>query len=148
MDGDFKVFGLEAVGEDYARFRLFRQIHVKDRVAAIAVKMPVLAHIGAEPGGAAVELHLAHEAAADERIEAVIDRGHGDVRHAPFGADEDLLGGGMVALLQQHVIDVLALWCKTQAARAQPFGEAAFRLFATGILHTPSIMRPAGRVNI
>jgi hypothetical protein len=43
---------------------------------------------------------------------------------------------------------VLALRRGAQAARAQPFGEAAFRLFATGTLHAATIMRPARRVKI
>jgi len=127
MDGDFKTFGFETAREDNTGFRLLRQIHIEHGIATVAVKMAVLAHIGAEPGGAAVELHLAHEAALDEGVEAIIDGGHGDVRHAALGADEDLLRRGVVAFLQQHLIDVLALGRGAQPPCAEPFGQASFR---------------------
>ena len=61
MDGDFKMFGLEPVRENNTRFGLFRQIHIEHGVTTIAIKVTMLEHIGAEPGGAAVELHLTHE---------------------------------------------------------------------------------------
>ena len=44
---------------------------------------------------------------------------------AVFGADEDLLGGRMIALLQQHVIDLLALRREPEPARGQALGQIA-----------------------
>jgi len=95
----------------------------------------MLAHVRAEPRGAAIELHLAHEAAFNQGVEAVIDRGHGNVRHAALGADEDLLGGGVVTLLQQHVIDVLALGREPEPTRRQAFAQAAARFFVLDRIH-------------
>ena len=64
--------------------------------------MAMFAHIRAKPGGAAIELHLPHEAALYQGIEAVINRGHGNVRRPAFDADKDLLGGGVITLFHQH----------------------------------------------
>lgn len=139
MDGDFVMFGLEPVRQRDAGPRLRRQVHIKHRVARIAIKMAMLAHVRAEPRRAAVELHLAHEATLYHGIEAVVNRGHGNVRRPAFDADEDLLGGGVVALLQQHVINVLALRRGAQAARAQPFGQVILNLAMAGCLHAGGI---------
>ena len=46
-----------------------------------------------------------------------------------FGADEHLLGGRMIALLQQHVIDMLALRREPQPARGQPLVQIAVQFF-------------------
>jgi len=135
VDGDFEMLGLEPVRKNDARLRLLRQIHIVHRVTRIAVKMAVLAHVRTEPGGPAVELHLAYEAALYQGIEAVVNRGHGNVRRPAFDADEDLLSGGVVALLYQHAVNVLALWRGAQAARAQPFGQVVLNLAMAGCLH-------------
>jgi len=135
MDGDFVMFGLEPVRQRDAGPRLRRQVHIKHRVARIAIKMAMFAHVRAEPGGAAVELHLAHQAALYQGIEAVVNRGHGNIRCPAFDADEDLLGGGVVALLQQHVIDVLALGREPEPTRRQAFAQAAARFFVLDRIH-------------
>ena len=135
MDGDFVMFGLEPVRQRDAGPRLRRQVHIKHRVARIAIKMAMFAHVRAEPGGAAVELHLAHQAALYQGIEAVVNRGHGNIRCPAFDADEDLLGGGVVALLQQHAVNVLALRRKAETARAQPLGQAALNVAVSGCPH-------------
>ena len=64
-----------------------------------------------------------------QRVEAVVNRRVGNLRHLPLGADEDLLGGRMIALLEQHVIDLLPLRREPEAARVQPFGETAIQFF-------------------
>ena len=135
MNGDFVMLGLEPMRQRDAGPRLRRQVHIKHRVARIAIKMAMLAHVRAKPGGAAVELHLAHKAALYQGIEAVVNRGHGNVRGPAFDADEDLLGGRVVALFHQHAVNVLTLRGGAQAARAQPFGQAVLDLAVAGGLH-------------
>lgn len=135
MNGDFVMFGLEPVRQRDAGPRLRRQIHIKHRVARIAIKMAMLAHVRAKPGGAAVELHLAHEAALYQGIEAVVNRGHGNVRRSAFDADENLLGGGVIALFHQYAVNVLALRRGAQAARTQPFGQVILDFVVAGGLH-------------
>ena len=90
------------------------------------MKMAVLVHIRTEPRRAALQLHLPREAGFHERIEAVVNRGVGDFRHRLLGADENLLGGRMVALVEQHVINLLPLRRQTQAGGAQLFGQVPF----------------------
>ena len=135
VDGDLVMFGLEPVRQRDAGPRFRRQVHIKHRIARIAIKMAMLAHVRTEPGGAAVELHLAHEAAFYQGIEAVVNRGHGNVRRPAFNADEDLLGGRVIALFYQHAVNVLALRRGTQAARDQPFGQAVLDFAMAGGLH-------------
>ena len=68
---------------------------------------------------------MPYEVAFDEGIQAIINRGHGDVRHLRFGADEDLLDGGMIALLEQNIVHMLPLRRETKAAGGEPLVEAA-----------------------
>src|ERR1035437_7916908 len=97
--------------------------------------MTMLLHVRAKARRAAFELDLAHEAALYQRVEAVINRGHGNVGHGLFGPDENLLRRWMVALLQQHVIDLLPLRRETETARAQPLGQMALNFAMAGCLH-------------
>ena len=73
--------------------------------------------------------------ALHQRIEAVIDRRVGNLRHRLLGADENLLGGRMVALVEQHVIDLLALRREAQAGRTQLFGQVLVVLRVAARLH-------------
>ena len=79
---------------------------------------------------------MAHEAALYQGIEAVVNRGHGNVRRPTFDADENLLGGRVIALLQQHVINMLALRRGAQTARAQPLVQAVLDFAVAGCLHS------------
>jgi hypothetical protein len=105
------------------------------------MKMAMLVHVRAIARRAAIQSDLPGEAAFHERIEAVIDCGVGDFRHLLFGADENLLGGRMVALVQQHVIDLLALRRQAQTGGAQLFGQVLFVLLVAARLHSGKIYR-------
>lgn len=91
--------------------------------------MAVLAHVRAEPRRAAVQLHLPDQPALHQRVQAIIDGGVGNVRHVFLGAEKHFLGSRMIALLEQNVIDLLALRREPEAARIQPFAEFANCLF-------------------
>src|ERR1019366_1251377 len=56
-----------------------RQIHVKNRLARGAVKMPVLVHVRAEPRRTAIHRHLPGQPAFYQSVEAVVNRGHGNL---------------------------------------------------------------------
>lgn len=119
---------LEAVGHDHTRgFGIGGEVDVKNTAAFIAVKMAVLLHVGAVAGGGAVEVDVADEAALDQGVEAIVNCGHGDVRHALFGAQEDVLHPGMIALLEEHVVHVLPLRRETEAAIGEPLIQAVAR---------------------
>ena len=92
----------------------------------------MLVHVRAEARRAAVQRDLPDQPAFYQRVEAIVNRGVGNLRHLFFGADKNFLGGRMVALVQQHVINLLPLRRETKAARAQPFSQVAFRLFCGG----------------
>jgi hypothetical protein len=68
---------------------------------------------------------MADEAGLDQGIQAIIDRGHGDVRHVGLGADEDIFHRGVIALLQEDIINVLALRREPKAAGGQSLVETA-----------------------
>ena len=89
----------------------------------------MLAHVRAKTGGSAVDVHLARHAALDEGIEAIVDRGHGDIRHLMLGADENFLGGRMIPLLDEHIIHVLALRGEPKAARGELPAQVFIQFF-------------------
>ena len=97
--------------------------------------MAMLLHVRAEPRRAAFELHLTDEAALHERIEAVINRRVGNLRHRLFCADENFLRRRMIALVHDHVVDMLALRREAEAARAQPFGQVMPCFAGCGCAH-------------
>ena len=107
MNGDLKVLGPEPFWQRQTGFG--RQTDVKHFVAVVAIKMAMFTHIGAKVGGATIQRYLPHQPTFNQRIEAVINCGHRDFWHIMFGPNKDLLGGRMVAFLQQHRINVLAL---------------------------------------
>src|SRR5690348_6416389 len=90
--GDFQA-GVAAAGG---------KINVKNAAAIIAIKVAVLLHVGAVTGGGAFQINVPDEVAFDQCIEAIINRGHGYVRHPLFGADKHILDGGMVAFMEQN----------------------------------------------
>ena len=129
MNCDIVMFRLEPFGQLDARLWFGRQIHVVNRVARVAIKMAVLVHVRAKPRRAAVQRDLPGQPAFYQRVEAIVNRRMGNLRHRALGADEDLLGGRMIALLEQHVIDLLPLRCEPEAAGVQPLGQPAIQIF-------------------
>jgi len=97
--------------------------------------MAMLLHVRAEPRRSAFQLDLADEAALHERVEAVIDRCMGNFRHRLFCADENFLRRRMIALVHDHVINVLALRRETETAGAQPLGQVMLRFAGCGCAH-------------
>ena len=83
----------------------------------------MLLHVRAEARRTAFQLNLAEEAAFHERVQRVIDGGVRNFRHRLFNAHKDFLRRGMVAFVENHVIDVLPLRRETEAARVQPLAE-------------------------
>ena len=57
----------------------------------------------------------------DQSIQAIVDGGHGNFWHLLFGPHEDLLGGGMVPVIQQDVVDLFALRGGAQPSAGQAF---------------------------
>lgn len=84
--------------------------------------MTVLLEVRAITGCLAFDVHLDREAAIDQRFEAIVNRGQRDGRHLLLGANENFRGGRMVALFEQHVIDLTALG-------GEPMAAVADRLF-------------------
>jgi hypothetical protein len=103
------------------------------------MKMPVLGHVGTEAGGATLDRDLAGQARFYERIQAVIYRGVGYFRHGLLGADKNLLGRGMITLLQKHVIDLLPLGRQAQTGGSQLPGQVLLLFKLAGRLHPKSI---------
>lgn len=142
VDGNFIMLRLEAFRQRDAGLRLRGQIHVKNRVAGIAVKMAVLVHVRAKARCAAIQRDLPGQPALYQRVEAVVNRGHGNIRHGLFGPDEDLLGGRVIALLQQHVVNVLALRRGPESARRQAFIQVSAHRFLLDQAHATGTLDP------
>jgi hypothetical protein len=124
---------MEAFGHFQLRPAIIsRKIDIKDPSALVAMKMAVLVHIRAVSHGGAVEIDLLDQGAFYQEIKAVIDRGHRDIGHGLFCPHENLLSGGVVALLHQHAIDVLALRGKPKASTSQSCPDLGFESFKGG----------------
>lgn len=113
----------------------FHKIHVVDSAAVIANEMRVIFHVGTISGGPPINIDLAHKVALDQRIQAVINRRHRDVRVRLFGPHEYFLGGGMILFLEQGIVDMLALNGKAQAAGGQAFVQVTIARFVAIQIH-------------
>jgi len=91
------------------------------------VEMGVRAEIRAVAGRPTLEVDRADEVALDEGFETIVDGGEGDAGQLGLYPGEDFVGGGVVALLQEDVVNELALGSGAQAAVGQflrePDGE-------------------------
>ena len=111
-----------------AALPVLREIDIEHPAADIAEKVEMFAHVRAIMHGHAVQIDLPNQTALHQRGQAVIDCGHRNLRHALLGPHKNLLGGRVIALLQQYVIDVLPLRRQAETARRQPFGEPLIKL--------------------
>src|SRR5882672_1682300 len=138
MDGDVKTFGLEPFWQRQSGFS--RQTNIKHARAGITVKMAMFRHIRTKTRRATIEGHLPDQPAFNQRVEAIIDRGHRNFRPIMFGSDKDLFGSRVVAFVQQHGVHLLALGGKTKPAGRQPRIEALIELFIWGHSHGNEIL--------
>ena len=127
---------------------LSRQSNIKDTLALVAIKMTMLAHVRAETCGAPLQRHLPGQPAFDQRIQTIIDRGQGYVRHLALGADEHFLRRRMIAFPQQHSIDVLALGRKTKTARRQSFDQLVIKVARHRSAHGIANVAPVRTLSI
>jgi len=65
VDGDVIVLGVEAFGQRNARPVI--EFNVEHGIAAIAIKVAVFFHIGAEPGCSTLEGHLFDQTTLNQR---------------------------------------------------------------------------------
>jgi len=124
MNGDVKAFGPESLRQAQAGFG--RQINIKHSRTNIAIKMAVLRHVGTKASRSTIERHLPDQTAPDERVQAIIDRGHGDVGSGILGPDKHLFRGRVITLAKQNGINLLALRCETKTAGRQPIAQTIF----------------------
>jgi len=134
VNGHFVLQGFESARNGHAG-QFVRQIDIINRPAGAAMKMPVLGHVRAEPGGAALHSDLPRETRFHKGVEAIVNRGVGNFRHRFFGAHEHFLGGRVVALLHEHVIDLLPLRGEAQAGGTQLFGQVLIFFTMAARLH-------------
>ena len=105
------------------------------------MKMAVFVHVRAIARRTAIQSDLSRQTRFHERIEAIIDRRVGNVRHRFFGAHENFFRRRMIALVQKHIVNLLALRRETQAGRAQLFGQVLFVCVVAARLHRGKIYR-------
>jgi hypothetical protein len=102
-----------------------RQVQVEHPAAICAMKMPVLVHVRTEPYRSPLHLNLTRDPGLNQRIQAVVNRRHGDVGHRLLGAEKDFLRRRMVAFFLEHVIDALTLLGETKTGGRQLFAQLA-----------------------
>lgn len=106
-----------------ANAMLNRRLNIEHLFAGITIKVAMLAHIRAKARRAPLHVDLAHQPAMHQRIQAIINRGHGNFRPLFSSANKNILGGGMVTPLQQNFIHALALLGETKASISQSFAK-------------------------
>lgn len=111
--------------------------------------MAMLFHVGAIPRRATLQMNLPRQTTFHERIKAVIDCCVGNLRHRFLGATEDIFRRGMIALVQQHVINATPLRREAEAARRQSLAQLAFDLVVLYLSHPKKhSSQPKLRVNV
>src|SRR5439155_11732424 len=138
MDGDVEALCPESSRERQPGFG--RQLNIENAFTGITIKMAMFGHIRTKVCRTAIKRHLPDQSAFDQSVEAVIHRGHRNFRHIMFGPDKDLFGCRVVALVQQHLVHLLALRGKTKPAGRQPRIEAFIELFVWGHSHGNKIL--------
>jgi len=129
MNRDLETFGTKVFGQGQP-IGFFRQLNVKYPLAGVAIKMTMFCHIGTKMRRAPVQSDLPDQSAFDQSIQTVINGGHRDIRHLIFGADKNLLSRGMIALIHQNRVNVLALRREAKTAACQPIIQICFRSFS------------------
>src|SRR5690242_8387006 len=74
VNGNLVVVHLEALRAGH-RWGSLVQRHIEHRAALVTMIVAVFLHVRTKTGRAALELHLAHQAALDKSIETVVNRG-------------------------------------------------------------------------
>ena len=135
MNGNIVASHLESLRHFQLRPAILGgKINIKYPSALVTVKMAMLVHVRAVTHGGAVEIDLLDQGAFYQEIETVIDRRHRNIGHALFCPHENLLSRGVVALLHEHAIDMLALRGKPKAPASQPLADLGFES-CKGALH-------------
>ena len=128
--------GLKTFRQGDASRSLFRQFNIEHIFAGVTIKVAMLPHIRAKTRRAAVHIHLPRHPGLHERIQAIVNRCHGNFRHPVLGADEYFLCRGMIPFLDQHIIDVLALRSESEAARGELLAQMFIQLFMFDSRHS------------
>ena len=131
------VLDLELVRADLGPGKLVqaRILHVDDAPTAKADKVVMLTNSGVEAGGGARVAGLGHQAEGHESAENAVDRHARDLGKLITDGAVDLLGGGVVGALDDHLEDGLALDGDGQAAFAVDGEEAVHALFLVSRAH-------------
>ena len=122
MNSNLETFGTEPFGHGQP-MGFFRQLNVKHSLAVVAIKMAMFCHVGTKMCRPPVQSDLPDQSAFNQSIQTIVDGGHRNIRHVALGPNEHFLGGGMVPLLHQHLIDLLALRRKPKTTGGQALGQ-------------------------
>lgn len=111
MDGEVRPCDFGAFGEvpELGGVEIGGRVGVDDLAAGFAVEMDVLVEVGAVAGLATFELYLLDESVGAEVLQAVVNRGEGDVRGAGFDPVEDVVGRRVVCRGGENVKDLAAV---------------------------------------
>jgi hypothetical protein len=124
-----KPYRLETSRQSDVGRAFIRHINIEHLFAGIAIKVAMLPHIRAKPRRAPVHRHLPRATRAYQRIQAIINRRHRNLRHPPLGANKNFFRRRMIPLLDQHAIDMLPLRREAKAARRELLAQMLIRFF-------------------
>ncbi len=125
MDKDVVGAGLKTCWEFETELRgAFLKIDIKDLSTTVTKEVAVVVHVGAIAHGGAVENDFPNDPGFNQGIQTIIDGGHRNIGHVFFSPEKNLFSSGMIAPLQEHIINMLALGRWAEAAG----GEALIQL--------------------
>ena len=129
VNRNLKTCGFKTFWQSDASRSLAGQVNIEHFGAVVAIKVAMLAHVRAKTRGAAVDIHLTSHAGLNQGVQAVVNRGHGNIRHLALGADKDFLSRRMIPLFNEHIVDVLALRGEPKPARGELAAQMFIQLF-------------------
>ena len=100
-----------------------RQIDIVSHAGGFVVEVGVRTEIRTVAGGAAFEIYGAHKVGVHEGLEAVVNGRERDGGFRLFDAGKDFVGGGVIPLGDQGIINQLTLWGGPVAAASELFGD-------------------------
>ena len=129
-ESDFDGFRVKSLRQQIVQIREHsrRKIDIVSPARLLVVKMRVRSKIGTVTRGTALKIYRSHQVTLHQRLETIVDGRERNGRQFGLHANVNLVCGGVVALVKQHIVNDLALRGGAEPAVGEPLGER-FRVF-------------------
>lgn len=94
-------------------------VHIMHIATFFTEKMTMVLEVGAITGGRPFHIDLLDKATFYQCVQGIVDRGHRNLRHVCLDPQIDIICRWMICLVQQRLVDMLALSRHSQTAVGQ-----------------------------